>query len=143
MEWVSPNYIIFWLSFEEKRLFFYRAIWQKEAPLRQYPATEDNMKMRITKMATAISPIFFTLSDMSKLYHAPVALNDISRKRPLVPEPRFEATSHLFIVNPLKPSFLLSLFSTHPPVEERGAAIACTVKYPQIIPPHSQPSYQS
>ncbi|MFA6039273.1 MAG: zinc metalloprotease HtpX [Candidatus Peribacteraceae bacterium] len=42
-----------------------------------------------------------------------------TRARPLIPQPRYEATAHLFIMNPFKPSFLLSLFSTHPPVEER------------------------
>jgi len=29
------------------------------------------------------------------------------------------ATTHLFIVNPLRPSRLMALFSTHPPIEER------------------------
>ncbi|MCQ9207135.1 MAG: protease HtpX, partial [Omnitrophica bacterium] len=28
-------------------------------------------------------------------------------------------TAHLFIVNPLSPSGLTKIFSTHPPVEER------------------------
>jgi len=46
-------------------------------------------------------------------------LHDFSRHRPLIGEPKYEATAHLFIVNPFKPSFLIKLFSTHPPVEER------------------------
>lgn len=29
------------------------------------------------------------------------------------------ATAHMFIVNPLKGSNIASLFSTHPPIEER------------------------
>jgi heat shock protein HtpX len=47
-------------------------------------------------------------------------LHQSSRAHPLVGEPKYEATVHLFIVNPFKPSFLMSLFSTHPPVEERA-----------------------
>lgn len=46
-------------------------------------------------------------------------LHVYSRAHPLVGEPKYEATSHLFIINPFKPSFLMSLFSTHPPIEER------------------------
>jgi heat shock protein HtpX len=37
--------------------------------------------------------------------------------------PRQEAAAHLFIVNPFKPSSLLALFSTHPPMEERIARL--------------------
>ena len=32
---------------------------------------------------------------------------------------RNPTTTHLFIVNPLRPSGLMTLFSTHPPIEER------------------------
>jgi len=46
-------------------------------------------------------------------------LHDYSRSHPLIGEPKHEATAHLFIVNPFKPSLLMSLFSTHPPVQER------------------------
>ncbi|MEK9183694.1 MAG: zinc metalloprotease HtpX [Patescibacteria group bacterium] len=46
-------------------------------------------------------------------------LHGFSRAYPLIAKPKYEATAHLFIVNPFKPSFLMSLFSTHPPVEER------------------------
>ncbi len=42
-----------------------------------------------------------------------------SLRRPLIAEPRYEATAHLFISNPFRPSLLMKLFSTHPPVEER------------------------
>lgn len=51
-------------------------------------------------------------SALKKLHHS-------SRAHPLIGEPKYEATAHMFIVNPFKPSFLMSLFSTHPPVEER------------------------
>jgi heat shock protein HtpX len=30
-----------------------------------------------------------------------------------------EATAHMFIVNPLRAGGLMSLFSTHPPMDER------------------------
>ncbi|HPA25809.1 MAG TPA: zinc metalloprotease HtpX [bacterium] len=33
--------------------------------------------------------------------------------------PKQETAAHLFIINPFKPSFLMTLFTTHPPVEER------------------------
>lgn len=46
-------------------------------------------------------------------------LGDFSKNNPIIGEPRHEATAHLFIVNPFKKSFLTSLFSTHPPMEER------------------------
>lgn len=37
--------------------------------------------------------------------------------------PRQETAAHLFIVNPFKPSVMMSLFSTHPPMEERIAKL--------------------
>lgn len=37
--------------------------------------------------------------------------------------PKQETAAHLFIVNPFKPSLLMSLFSTHPPMEERIARL--------------------
>ncbi len=46
-------------------------------------------------------------------------LHQSSRAHPLIGEPKYEATAHMFIVNPFKPSLLMSFFSTHPPVEER------------------------
>jgi len=46
-------------------------------------------------------------------------LHQSSRAHPLIGEPKYEATAHLFIVTPFKPSLLMQLFSTHPPVEER------------------------
>jgi heat shock protein HtpX len=52
-------------------------------------------------------------SALAKLHHAAHA----------VPMDANPATSHLFIVNPLSAGSLLSLFSTHPPVEERIARL--------------------
>ena len=52
------------------------------------------------------------LSALEKLGH-------VAKMHPLLGRPSNEATGHLFIVNPFKPSLLLQLFSTHPPIEER------------------------
>jgi heat shock protein HtpX len=57
--------------------------------------------------------------DPESLASALKKLHQSSRAHPLIGEPKYEATAHLFIVNPFRPSFLMSLFSTHPPVEER------------------------
>ncbi len=57
--------------------------------------------------------------DPKSLASALKKLHQSFRAHPLVGEPKYEATAHLFIVNPFKPSLLMSLFSTHPPVEER------------------------
>ncbi|MFQ5892902.1 MAG: zinc metalloprotease HtpX [Nitrospinota bacterium] len=51
------------------------------------------------------------------LARALAKLDDASRRVPL--EGGNPATSHLFIVNPLKGKSMLRFFSTHPPVEER------------------------
>ncbi|MEK7649063.1 MAG: zinc metalloprotease HtpX [Patescibacteria group bacterium] len=42
-----------------------------------------------------------------------------SQMHPIQPTGAQQATASLFIVNPFKPSFLINLFSTHPPMEER------------------------
>ena len=57
--------------------------------------------------------------DPKSLASALKKLHQSSRAHPLIGEPKYEATAHMFIVNPFKPSLLMSLFSTHPPVEER------------------------
>jgi heat shock protein HtpX len=57
--------------------------------------------------------------DPHSLASALKKLHGYSRSQPLIGEPKYEATAHLFIVNPFKPSVLMSLFSTHPPLEER------------------------
>jgi heat shock protein HtpX len=51
------------------------------------------------------------------------ALEKLERAATALPMDANPATAHLFIVNPLRGSSLLSLFSTHPPVEERIARL--------------------
>jgi heat shock protein HtpX len=41
-----------------------------------------------------------------------------------------QATSHLFIVNPFSRRSLMSLFSTHPPAEERIKRLRSMAGYP-------------
>jgi heat shock protein HtpX len=47
------------------------------------------------------------------------ALAKLERGAQVLPYDRAPATAHLFIVNPLSGGAVLSLFSTHPPIEER------------------------
>jgi heat shock protein HtpX len=47
------------------------------------------------------------------------ALEKLARASEVVPMEASPATSHLFIVKPLSAGGLMSLFSTHPPIEER------------------------
>ncbi|MDO8582354.1 MAG: zinc metalloprotease HtpX [bacterium] len=42
-----------------------------------------------------------------------------SKRMPLLGTPSQNATAHLFIVNPFSGSFMMKLFSTHPPIDER------------------------
>lgn len=46
-------------------------------------------------------------------------LDSYSKTHNILGTPKQETAAHLFIVNPFKPSALMSLFSTHPPIEER------------------------
>jgi heat shock protein HtpX len=59
----------------------------------------------------------------ARLSHAPgalaAALEKIAGASERVPLPSGPATAHLWIVNPLRGNWLASLFSTHPPIEER------------------------
>jgi heat shock protein HtpX len=57
--------------------------------------------------------------DSSGLSSALKKLHMYSSQNKVIGEPRHEATAHMFIVNPFKGSTMLSLFSTHPPMEER------------------------
>ena len=54
--------------------------------------------------------------DTEGLASALERLKQASKARPMKASPQ---TAHLFIVNPLSPSGLTKIFSTHPPVEER------------------------
>lgn len=47
------------------------------------------------------------------------ALSKLERGVEALPYDRAPATAHLFIVNPLSGNAVMSLFSTHPPIEER------------------------
>ncbi len=51
------------------------------------------------------------------------ALQKLERAATAVPMEANPATAHLFIVNPLRGSSILNLFSTHPPVEQRVARL--------------------
>jgi len=51
------------------------------------------------------------------------ALEKLEYAAERIPMDANPATSHLFIVNPLRGKTLLSLFSTHPPIEERIARL--------------------
>ena len=52
-----------------------------------------------------------------------LALSKIAGYAERVPLPASPQTAHLFIVNPLRASALKSLFSTHPPIEQRVARL--------------------
>ncbi|HZP43260.1 MAG TPA: zinc metalloprotease HtpX [Candidatus Binatia bacterium] len=62
-------------------------------------------------------------SSGAQLSHSPLslasALQKIARASGRVPLDAGPATAHLWIVNPLSRNWLASLFSTHPPIEER------------------------
>jgi heat shock protein HtpX len=51
------------------------------------------------------------------------ALAKLARANEMVPMEARPETAHMFIVNPLSGGSLLSLFSTHPPIEERIARL--------------------
>jgi heat shock protein HtpX len=59
----------------------------------------------------------------ARLCHSPMglasALEKIGVASRRIPLPASPATAHLFIVNPLRGSWLANLFSTHPPIEQR------------------------
>lgn len=54
------------------------------------------------------------------LANALMKLSDMAVRKPLNANP---ATAHMFIVNPLSGGSIMSLFSTHPPVEKRVARL--------------------
>ena len=63
----------------------------------------------------------------ARLSHKPYALASALQKLEVaanrLPMDANPATSHLFIVNPLRGNTLFRLFSTHPPIEERIARL--------------------
>ncbi len=56
------------------------------------------------------------------------ALRKLHRSAEQVPLDANPATAHMFIVNPLTGGGLMSLFSTHPPIEERVARLEAMVR---------------
>ncbi|MDE2485530.1 MAG: zinc metalloprotease HtpX [candidate division NC10 bacterium] len=67
----------------------------------------------------------------ARLTHKPYALASALQKLEVganrLPMEANPATSHLFIVNPLRGDVLFKLFSTHPPIEERIARLRALV----------------
>jgi heat shock protein HtpX len=61
-----------------------------------------------------------TLTSPLSLASALRKLEAANRKRPLEANP---GTAHLFIVNPLRGGGVVTLFSTHPPIEDRVARL--------------------
>jgi heat shock protein HtpX len=63
----------------------------------------------------------------ARLTHRPLglasALQKLQQANQMVPMDASPATAHLFIVNPLSGRTLMSLFSTHPPIEDRIARL--------------------
>ncbi|TET70303.1 MAG: zinc metalloprotease HtpX [Candidatus Zixiibacteriota bacterium] len=77
----------------------------------------------VVQMAISRSREYAADEGAARISHKPLSLANAleklhaySRKVPLAAQP---ATAHLFIVNPLSGRGLASLFSTHPPLEER------------------------
>ncbi len=83
------------------------------------------------QMAISRSREFAADASGAKISGKPLALasalrklHDGAQRRPMDANP---ATAHMFIVNPLSGRSLASLFSTHPPVEERIARLEAMV----------------
>lgn len=81
----------------------------------------------LIQMAISRSREYAADSTAAKNSHKPLALANAlrklehaSRRIPLQAKP---STAHLFIVNPLSGKGMASLFSTHPPIEERVARL--------------------
>ncbi len=82
----------------------------------------------LVQMAISRSREYLADETAARLTHNPLGLANALRKlasaAEQIPAPQVNpATSHLFIVNPLRGMSLQSLFSTHPPIEERIARL--------------------
>ncbi|MGH7263966.1 MAG: zinc metalloprotease HtpX [Candidatus Rokuibacteriota bacterium] len=81
----------------------------------------------LIQMAISRSREFEADASGARLTHRPMglasALAKLHQATRVVPMDANPATAHLFIVNPLTGRSLMSLFSTHPPVEERIARL--------------------
>ena len=77
----------------------------------------------LIQMAVSRSREFQADATGAQISHSPhdlaSALEKIAVGSGRVPLPAGPATAHLWIVNPLRGSWVANLFSTHPPVEER------------------------
>lgn len=81
----------------------------------------------LIQMAISRSREYEADASGARLTHNPLglasALGKLEQASQVVPMDASPATAHLFIVNPLSGRALLSLFSTHPPIEERIARL--------------------
>jgi len=77
----------------------------------------------LIQMAVSRSREYQADASGAHISHSPhdlaAALEKIAVASSRVPLPAGPATAHLWIVNPLRGSWIANLFSTHPPVEER------------------------
>ncbi len=81
----------------------------------------------IIQMAISRSREYLADSEGARLSGKPLglanALVKLSRAAQVAPMDANPSTAHLFIVNPLTGKSLMSLFSTHPPIEDRVARL--------------------
>lgn len=85
----------------------------------------------LIQLAISRSREFQADESAARLTHKPYALASALQKLEVaanrLPMDANPATSHLFIVNPIRGNTLFKLFSTHPPVEERIARLRALV----------------
>ncbi|MBZ0169838.1 protease [Candidatus Methylomirabilis lanthanidiphila] len=85
----------------------------------------------LIQLAISRSREFHADESAARLTHKPYALAAALQKLETgatrLPMEANPATSHLFIVNPLRGDVLFKLFSTHPPIEERIARLRALV----------------
>jgi heat shock protein HtpX len=81
----------------------------------------------LIQMAVSRSREFEADASGARLTHRPLglasALGKLQQAAQMIPMNANPATAHLFIVNPLSGRSLMTLFSTHPPIEERIARL--------------------
>ncbi len=81
----------------------------------------------LIQLAISRSREFHADESAARLTHKPYALASALQKLEMganrLPLEANPATSHLFIVNPIRGNTLFKLFSTHPPIEERIARL--------------------
>lgn len=85
----------------------------------------------LIQLAISRSREFQADESAARLTHKPYALASALQKLEVgakrLPMEANPATSHLFIVNPIRGNALFKLFSTHPPIEERIARLRALV----------------